>query len=167
MTRRSAKGSAYPKNWEAIAAATKARAEWKCVRCGHAHDPDSGHTLTVHHADMNPGNSAWWNLLALCQRCHLSIQGRVDLRQAWMHEHSEWFRPFVAGFFAHLAGVRSDLRFVTIHIDELIDFGRGRLSKENLTEIAVLFTRATARSIEVDGGRDRCPRGRSKEVTTP
>ena len=91
----------YPDDWLAIAKAVKDAAGWRCVRCGHAHEPASGHTLTVHHLDLDPSNSAWWNLLALCQRCHLSIQGRVYLDRPWvLLPHSEWFKPYVAGFYA-------------------------------------------------------------------
>ena len=56
--------------------------------------------LTVHHLDMDPANRAWWDLLPLCQRCHLSIQGRVDLDRPWVFEHSDWFKPYVAGYYA-------------------------------------------------------------------
>lgn len=56
--------------------------------------------LTVHHLDGDKSNDAWWNTLALCQRCHLEIQGKVDPRNPWMLEHSEWFKPYVAGFYA-------------------------------------------------------------------
>jgi hypothetical protein len=38
---------------------------WCCVRCGHPHDSKVGRTLTIHHLDLNPGNNARWNLLAL------------------------------------------------------------------------------------------------------
>ena len=37
--------------------------------------------LTVHHLDGDKGNSAWWNLAALCQVCHLQIQGKVEVSQ--------------------------------------------------------------------------------------
>lgn len=140
MTRRSAAGRDYPPDWDEIAQATKERAGWACVRCAHPHEPASGHTLTVHHADLDPSNSRWWNLLALCQRCHLSIQQRVNLRQAWMHEHSPWFRPFVAGFFAHLARVRDDRAFVEANIEQLIAFGRGRCTRAEIAYLAHGFT---------------------------
>lgn len=101
MSRRSS-GGPYPANWVEIAQSVKTAAGWKCIRCGHPHDVDSGHVLTVHHADMNPANCAWWNLLALCQRCHLSIQARVVMDRPWvMLDHSAWFKPYVAGFYAH------------------------------------------------------------------
>lgn len=56
--------------------------------------------LTVHHLDGDKANCRWWNLLALCQSCHLSIQGRVIPERPWLYEHSDWFRPYVAGFYA-------------------------------------------------------------------
>jgi hypothetical protein len=56
--------------------------------------------LTVHHLDGNKLNCRWWNLAALCQRCHLTIQGRVKLERPYFLEHSEWFKPYVAGYYA-------------------------------------------------------------------
>ena len=91
----------YPPNWPEIAKQVKDDAQWCCIRCGHHHDPSTGYTLTVHHLDINPANCRWWNLLPLCQRCHLSVQGRVNLDRPWvMSAHSEWFKPYVAGFYA-------------------------------------------------------------------
>lgn len=56
--------------------------------------------LTVHHLTGEKDNDSWWNCLALCQRCHLEIQGKVDPRVPWFLEHSEWFKPYAAGFYA-------------------------------------------------------------------
>lgn len=56
--------------------------------------------LTVHHLDGDKANDAWWNTLALCQRCHLQIQTRVDPSIPWFLEHSDWFKPYAAGFYA-------------------------------------------------------------------
>ena len=56
--------------------------------------------LTVHHLDGDKGNCRWWNLTALCQRCHLEIQGKVRMDRRWPHEHSKWFQPYVAGYYA-------------------------------------------------------------------
>jgi hypothetical protein len=56
--------------------------------------------LTVHHLDGDKANCRWWNLAALCQRCHLEIQGKVIMERVYPHEHSEWFRPYVAGYYA-------------------------------------------------------------------
>lgn len=71
----------------------------KCIRCGSPSVP--GKILTVHHFDGNKANDEWWNLLALCQVCHLQIQARVDPEQPYMFEHSDWLKPYVAGFYAH------------------------------------------------------------------
>lgn len=90
----------YPPDWPEIAQATKDAAGWCCVRCGHPHDTAAGYMLTVHHLDLNKSNCAWWNLAALCQRCHLRIQAKVVLDRPWMLPHSAWFRPYVAGYFA-------------------------------------------------------------------
>ena len=75
------------------------RAGNKCIRCGSPSVP--GRILTTHHFDGNKANDEWWNLLALCQVCHLHIQGKVDPEIPWMLEHSEWLKPYVAGFYAH------------------------------------------------------------------
>jgi 5-methylcytosine-specific restriction endonuclease McrA len=59
--------------------------------------------LTVHH--LRQGADAkrdlrWWNLVAVCQRCHLSVQTRVMMERVWPWPHSEWFRPYAAGWYA-------------------------------------------------------------------
>jgi hypothetical protein len=36
----------------------------------------------------------------LCQVCHLKIQGKVDPEIPFIFEHSDWLKPFVAGFYA-------------------------------------------------------------------
>lgn len=90
----------YPDDWREIANRVKDEARWRCIRCGHKHEPATGYVLTVHHLDMVKSNCRWWNLLALCQRCHLMIQARVDLKRAWFLEHTDWFKPYVAGWYA-------------------------------------------------------------------
>jgi hypothetical protein len=56
--------------------------------------------LTVHHLDEDKGNCRWWNLVALCQRCHLLMQRKVVMDRPWHYEHSEWFKPYAAAFYA-------------------------------------------------------------------
>lgn len=56
--------------------------------------------LTVHHLTGVKADLRWWNLAALCQRDHLEIQGRVDMAQVYPHEHSTWFKPYAAGYYA-------------------------------------------------------------------
>lgn len=124
MTRKST--GVYPADWPQIAIRVKQAAGGLCVRCGHRHDPEGGYTLTVHHLDMNPANCEWWNLPALCQRCHLSIQSRVVMERLWMFDHSEWFKPYVAGYYAHQHGRDESRDYVLAHLDELIALGQGR-----------------------------------------
>ena len=116
----------YPADWPDLAATVKREAGGRCVRCNHFHDPENGYTLTVHHLDLNPANSAWWNLLALCQRCHLSIQGRVYLDRPWvMADHSEWFKPYVAGWYARKYLGEDLTRAQTMaRLDELLSLER-------------------------------------------
>lgn len=123
MNRRSR--GAYPHNWKEIAESVKTEAGWKCVRCGHDHDPKAGYTLTVHHLDLDPSNCAWYNLAPLCQRCHLQIQAKVVMERMWFLEHSEWFKPFVAGYYAALHGLPHDREYVLANVDRLIAIGQG------------------------------------------
>jgi len=120
----------YADDGKARRLAVREAAEHRCIRCQHpfesgkhgkgewspcdekcTHDGPVRHgehgdieaqwrILTVHHLDGDKGNDAWWNTLALCQRCHLQIQGKVDPHIPWMLSHSDWFKPYVAGFYA-------------------------------------------------------------------
>lgn len=117
----------YPPNWKEIAKQVKDAAEWKCVRCGHAHDPKAGYCLTVHHLTGEKDNCRWWNLAPLCQRCHLQIQGKVIMHRPWLLEHSEWFKPYVAGYYAFVAGLCDDREHVLENIESLLDTGQGRM----------------------------------------
>jgi len=56
--------------------------------------------LTVHHLDEDKANCRWWNLASLCQRCHLRMQRAVVMGRPYHYEHSEWFKPYAAGFYA-------------------------------------------------------------------
>ena len=135
MARKSLPGKHYPPHWSIIAQAVKDQAGWRCIRCGHAHDPGAGYTLTVHHLDLNPAHNPWHNLLALCQKCHLIIQAKVILNRDWMFDHSPWFRPYVAVYYGVRAGVLPDTdnyfdslllvrrAFVEQHLDYLLQLG--------------------------------------------
>lgn len=113
----------YPPDWKAIAQRVKDAAGWCCVRCGMPHQ--KGHVLTVHHLDCDKANCRWWNLAALCQQCHLTIQGKVILARPWLLEHSPWFRPYAAGFYAHQHGEPDDRETVMAQLDRLLAYGRG------------------------------------------
>ena len=91
----------YPSDWKDIAKRVKDAAEWKCERCKKPHSVEGAFVLTVHHLDGDKSNCADWNLAALCQRCHLAIQGRVKMDQLFMVEIldvSEWFKPHLEGY---------------------------------------------------------------------
>lgn len=138
MTRKST--GEYPPNWQEIAKAVKDAAHWTCVRCGKMHDPANGYTLTVHHLDICPNNCAWWNLAPLCQRCHLHIQSKVVMERYFMFEHSAWFRPYVAAYYAVRAGqlrqttdyfeslTLSPIEEVMAHLEEWLELGRAETS---------------------------------------
>ncbi len=109
----------YHKDWASIAKQIKDEAEWKCVRCGHDHDVSSGHVLTVHHLDGNRENNERYNLPALCQRCHLSVQARVNPMVRIMFDPSIWAMPYIAGWYSEhpdLAPATFDLvRWVQVY----------------------------------------------------
>lgn len=81
--------------------------------------------LTVHHLDGDKSNSRWWNLLALCQACHLSVQARVIPERPWLFAHTPWFRPYVAGFYAwYYGGLELSRAEVEARLDELLALGQ-------------------------------------------
>jgi len=67
----------YPAEWWEVALRVKDATGWCCEACGHPHDPDTGYMLTVHHIDGDKANVEPYNLIALCQRCHLRAQGKL------------------------------------------------------------------------------------------
>ncbi len=97
----------YPKDWKLIAYTVKEDAGWKCVKCQVPHNPDTstGNCLTVHHFDGNKSNCEKWNLMPLCQRCHLSVQSRVDPENPLLFVPSLWAFPYIAGFYEAGRGV--------------------------------------------------------------
>jgi len=93
--------SNYPENWPEIAKRIKDAAQWCCERRNHIHEVETGYVLTVHHLDGDKSNCSDWNLAALCQRCHLRIQGRVKMDQMFFAEIldvAEWFKPHLKGY---------------------------------------------------------------------
>ena len=114
-----------PKERKALHNAVRAEAGGKCVRCGHPDDVTTGHVLTVHHFDGNKANNAWWNLMALCQRCHLRVQGRVNPNIPYFLEHSSWAKPYVAAFYAKkYLGLDLSRTETEARIDELLSLER-------------------------------------------
>jgi len=95
------------------------------AECGGQPHEAEWRILTVHHLDGDKANLAWWNLAALCQRCHLEIQAKVVLERVYPYEHSDWFKPHVGGFYAK-SYLRLDLtrEEVMSRLDELLDLER-------------------------------------------
>ena len=117
----------YPPEWHAtIKHAVREEAGHRCVRCGHPYVKGAGRwspcdgacqhegptrlvpggreaewrILTVHHLNGVKYDCRWWNLVSLCQRCHLRVQRVVVMDRVWPWPHSEWFKPYVAGYYA-------------------------------------------------------------------
>jgi hypothetical protein len=117
--RKSKSGSHYPPNWPEISKRVKMEAGNCCIRCNIPDGP--GRVLTVHHLDMDRGNCCWWNLAALCQQCHLHIQAKVVMERIWFLPHSDWFKPYVAGYTAHRLGLDESKEYVMQHLNELLE----------------------------------------------
>jgi hypothetical protein len=128
----------YAADWGAISRETRDAADWRCVRCRHPFDSETGRpracdehcdarrgrsprgatfggadahlwwtdglNFGVHHFDGDKSNNAWWNRLALCNSCHLYIQGSVIPERPYLFEHSDWMVPYVCGYFASSLG---------------------------------------------------------------
>jgi hypothetical protein len=81
--------------------------------------------LTVHHLDGDKSNDWWANCLSLCQRCHLTVQSKVDPRVPYFLEHSEWFKPYAAAFYAKkYLGQTLTRKEVIARLDELLSLER-------------------------------------------
>jgi hypothetical protein len=80
--------SLYPNDWEKISNRIRfERAGGVCEWCGAVHGalhPVTGSrvVLTVAHLDHDPGNCDDDNLVALCQRCHLSYDAEMHALHA-------------------------------------------------------------------------------------
>ena len=90
--------NAYNADGKAKRKAAREAAGNRCIKCTSLSVP--GRILTTHHFDGDKSNDEWWNLLPLCQVCHLSFQAKVDPDIPFFLEHSKWLKPYVAGFYA-------------------------------------------------------------------
>ena len=92
----------YPENWNEIATGAKDSVSWICIRCDHPHDVKHGYVMTVHHFDGDKANCEWWNLIPLCQRCHLSVQARMDWSKTTSKNCPVWLLPYMVGRMMYL-----------------------------------------------------------------
>lgn len=74
----------YPSDWPDIAYFIKTLAHWHCEHCGHPNDYGKRRTLTTHHLNMIKSDCRYINLVALCQKCHLYIQGTFIPQQLFL-----------------------------------------------------------------------------------
>lgn len=49
------------------------------------------------------------------------------MERGWYLPHSEWFKPYAAGYYAFVFGLSTEKEFVLAHIEELIAIGQGRM----------------------------------------
>lgn len=81
----------YPSNWKQISEIIRIKAGNKCEICdaenGKPH-PTTGSkvVLTVHHLDFDPTHNDEYNLMALCQRCHIRLDAKY---KAWKRKHKK------------------------------------------------------------------------------
>ena len=88
--------------------------------------------LTCHHLGEK-ADCRWHMLVALCQRCHLSVQGKVTMDKPWPWEHTEWFRPYAAAFYGwKYLGEDLTREETMARLDELLALER-RWTQEKLT----------------------------------
>lgn len=81
--------------------------------------------LTVHHLNGDKADCRWWNLASLCQRCHLTVQGRVIMERGFLLEHSDWFKPYAAGWYAwKYEGLELSREETLARLDELLALER-------------------------------------------
>lgn len=102
----------YSDNWSEIAKEVKDRNHWKCERCGHFHDPLNGYTMTVHHAIPDTFLNEKWNLMCLCQRCHLAMQDRINFDTLYLLAYENWLSPHIRGYRRWKARQKRRLLFI-------------------------------------------------------
>lgn len=89
--------------------------------------------LTVHHLNEVKADLRWWNLVALCQRCHLLIQRKVVMDRPWPWQHTDWFQPYVAAFYAmKYLGEELDRDDTEARQAELLELGAAEESVERM-----------------------------------
>lgn len=170
MTRLTISG-AYTEDWAIVSLRVRDEASWRCVRCRHPFDRETGrplpcaesiidpcdprrckakriaargglvtaHNYGIHHFDGDKGNNAWWNLMALCNSCHLYVQASVIPERAFMFHHSEWAIVYVCGYYAHAKGIAITRGDALIDPDRYLRMGQPWLYADTLRDEAELM----------------------------
>ena len=89
----------YPHDWKEIRIEILLRANNRCELCNAENYRPHWKTgskviLTIAHIDQNKKNNKRYNLLALCQRCHLKIDlpYKIKKRSSGLHDIEEWVK---------------------------------------------------------------------------
>jgi hypothetical protein len=139
----------YTPDWPAISLAIRNAEGWRCVRCCHPFDRETGrpeacdggcdrrrckakviaerwgqHNYGIHHFDGDKSNNAWWNLMALCNSCHLYVQATVIPERSFMFHHSTWMIPYVCGYYAARAGIEITRAEADANPEKWLRFGQ-------------------------------------------
>lgn len=95
----------------------------------------------VHHFDGDKANEQWWNLMAMCNSCHLKTQSSVVPMRPWLFEHSDWARPYVGGFYAwHFAKRETTRAEVERDIDLFLAIGQPWLFPDRADQARAYIT---------------------------
>lgn len=46
------------------------------------------------------------------------------MQQPYFFDHTDWFKPYVAGYYAFLYGFPDDREYVESHLEYLLEFGK-------------------------------------------
>lgn len=76
----------YPGDWLDITYFVRAKADWHCEHCGHAHDAGSKWALTVLQLNQVKSDCRYVNLVALCRKCRLYVQNTYQPKQLFLQE---------------------------------------------------------------------------------
>jgi hypothetical protein len=100
----------YPPAWhETLKHAVREQAGHRCIRCFHPYRKGDGEWCgsPLPHPHRPPSRRQQGQLPLVESRRALpamppEIQGKVKMERRWLHEHSDWFKPYVAGYYAHV-----------------------------------------------------------------
>lgn len=84
LYKKSSKPNEYPVDWGIVALFSKEAANFTCQICGARFSPSPCASLGVHHLIPDKTLCAKWNLVVACRKCHLSIEGRLDVFTAFL-----------------------------------------------------------------------------------
>jgi 5-methylcytosine-specific restriction endonuclease McrA len=85
----------YPDDWKLISKAVIKKAGNKCELCNADNYESHWKTgskvvLTVHHIDCDKNNNSKFNLIALCQRCHLRLDLETHISKRHKVDKNYW-----------------------------------------------------------------------------